>query len=49
MRYASAGYDVPLDSGYLDAARQAMDSDEEFDEWLANLGYQIDVMTNMDW
>ena len=49
MRYARAGYDVPLNPEQLDAVRQAMGSDEEVDEWLASLGYRIDVMTNMDW
>ena len=49
MRYAAAGYDVPLNPEHLDAARRAMCSDEGFDEWLAHLGYQIDMMMNMDW
>lgn len=49
MRYAAAGYDVPFDQDHLDEAHQAMGSNEEFDEWLANLGHRIDVMTNMDW
>jgi hypothetical protein len=49
VRYAQAGYDVPFNESHIDEARAAMTSDIDFDEWLTNLGYAIDNLSNMDW
>ena len=49
MQYVTSGYDVPFNKDHIAMARSAMDSQEDFDEYLARLGYEIDQMTNMDW
>lgn len=49
MQYVTSGYDVPVNGENIATARSAMDSREDFDEYLARLGYEIDQMTNMDW
>jgi len=49
MQYVTSGYDVPFNGEHIATARSAMDSQEDFDEYLARLGYEIDQMTNMDW
>lgn len=49
MQYVISGYDVPFSGEHIATARSAMDSQQDFDEYLAGLGYEIDQMTNMDW
>ncbi len=49
MRYAVSGYDLPFNKRSVRDYREAMASNDTFEEYLWRTGEIIDRMTNMDW
>jgi len=49
LRYAESGLDVPFDEKSCAKYNDAMQSDEEFEEFLEERTYFVERHINMDW